>query len=93
MLCLINFSGKRLFEAVNFKYLRLVTHCLYGSIFDSRNLMLTVQEWRASVRESATASTDEGSEKVGSIAGNLRDWGRLMSQTLQGMTGAWLSHM
>lgn len=81
------------YSRLSTSYLRLITHCLYGSIFDSRNLMLTVQEWQASVRESATASTDEGSEKVGSIAGNLRDWGRLMSQTLQGMAGAWLSHM
>ncbi len=43
------------------------------------------QEWQGSVREAAAGSAEDGSGRVSGVAGNLREWSQLVSQTLQGV--------
>lgn len=37
------------------------------------------------MQDAATSTAEDGSGRVNSVADNLRDWSRLMSQTLQGV--------
>ena len=56
----------------------LGTHCL------DKSRAHCWQEWQDSVRDAVAVTAEDGSVRVNSMADNLRDWSRLVNQTLQG---------